>query len=347
MSAPSDNADILVVIPCLNEERHLEGLLRTLLADAGAPAARIVVADGGSTDRSVKIVQRLAAENPRVSLLRNPGRIQSAAVNLAMREFGAHAEYLIRVDAHARYPEDYVSRLIAIAREEGADAVTVAMIAEAPAQTCFQIANAAAQNSVLGAGGSAHRKAGGRQWVDHGHHALFRAGTFRAAGGYNETFSHNEDAELDLRITKLGGRILLAGDLTIGYFPRTSARALFRQYFKFGHGRARTLLLHREKPKPRQLAPVIVAPAVMLAALALLSAWSPWWALAAMPAAIWLTACLLFGVLLGLRLRKLCPAAAGLPAAIIHLGWSFGFWSRLLENPPAAERPGASAEQPR
>lgn len=331
MSADAANAaDILIVVPCLNEERHLEGLLRTLLADPGlnqpgAPKSQIIVADGGSTDRSAAIVNALCAEDPRIRLLHNPKRLQSAALNLAFSEFGGHARFLIRVDAHARYPADYISRLVSIAEHEGADAVTVSMVAEAPSGECFQIANAAAQNSVLGAGGSAHRKAGARRWVDHGHHALFRAETFRAAGGYDETFSHNEDAELDLRIAKQGGRILLAGDVIIGYFPRTTARALFRQYVKFGHGRARTLLLHKERPKPRQLAPVIIAPALCLALAA------PFWTWAAAPACVWLSACLVFGLWLGFRAGNLCAASAGIPASIIHLAWSLGFWSRLLD----------------
>ena len=38
------------------------------------------------------------------------------------------------------------------------------------------------------------RKSG---YVDHGHHAAFRAASFKAIGGYDETFSHNEDAEFD------------------------------------------------------------------------------------------------------------------------------------------------------
>ena len=37
-------------------------------------------------------------------------------------------------------------------------------------------------------------------WADHGHHALMRISAFRAVGGYDESFSHNEDAELDYRL---------------------------------------------------------------------------------------------------------------------------------------------------
>jgi succinoglycan biosynthesis protein ExoA len=313
---------LLVVIPCLNEEAHLPTLLPALARDPLAKDARIVVADGGSRDGSAAIVEAMAASDPRFALLHNPKRIQSAAVNLAAERFGAGAEYLIRVDAHAGYPEDYFSKLVEACESSDADSVTVAMIAKSHGGGCFQVAAAAAQNSKLGTGGSAHRAAGGRRWVDHGHHALFKLETFKRVGGYDESFSHNEDAELDARLTDAGGRILLAADIVIDYYPRSAARALARQYFKFGQGRARTIAVRRKVPKLRQLAPLGVAPAVLIVALAPLTPW------AVLPAAAWLVLCLGFGALLGLKERRWCAALAGVPAAIMHLAWSAGFWTQ-------------------
>jgi len=316
---------LLIVIPCLNEAAHLPGLLSLLCADPAARDARIVVADGGSTDASGDIVRRFAADDARVLLLANPKRIQSAAVNLAVACYGADAETLIRVDAHANYPADFLTRLIAASHETGADTVTISMRATSEDGACFQAAAAAAQNSVLGAGGSPHRKGGARRWVDHGHHALFKLSAYRGAGGYDESFTHNEDAELDARIRERGGRILLAADILIDYFPRKTARALARQYFGYGRGRARTAAKHREPLKPRQLAPLAVTPAIGLCALAPFSLW------AIAPAATWLALCLSFGALLGLRERRVCAAFAGIPAAIMHATWSAGFLLEMLK----------------
>lgn len=320
----------LIVIPCLNEEAHLPALLALLTTEPAAANARIVVADGGSTDGSAEVVRAFGARDPRVVLLANPKRIQSAAVNLAVARYGADAETLIRVDAHARYPSDFLTRLLQAANETGADSVTISMRAASESGACFQTAAAAAQNSVLGAGGSPHRKGGERRWVDHGHHALFKLAAFRAAGGYDESFTHNEDAELDARIRARGGKILLAADILIDYFPRTTARALARQYFSYGRGRARTVLKHKEKLKPRQLAPLAIAPAIVLAALTPFSLW------AAAPAAMWLTLCLVLGALLGMRDRSVCAAFAGAPAAIMHAAWSAGFIAEIMAPTRAA-----------
>lgn len=328
---------LLIVIPCLNEEEHLPALLDALCTDPATADARIVVADGGSTDSSAALVRARAAIDPRVTLLTNPKRLQSAGINHAVAEYGADSDILIRVDAHAAYPTNYVSRLIAAFRESGADSVTVAMRAAAKQGACFQIATACAQNSVLGAGGSPHRKAGARQWVDHGHHALFRMDGFRDAGGYDEMFSHNEDAEFDHRLCKRDGKILLAADIAIDYFPRSTAAALARQYFAYGRGRARTMLKHAAPLKLRQLIPVMIAP---VAALALLTPLTP---IAAAPALAWLGLSLAFGLMLGLRARNLCACASGAAAAIMHLSWSLGFLDHLARRVSSRRRPALAA----
>ncbi|GAM96396.1 succinoglycan biosynthesis protein exoA [alpha proteobacterium U9-1i] len=308
---------VLVVIPCLNEEAYLPGLLAQLSADDNV--ARIVVADGGSTDRSAEIVRRAAEADARIVLLHNPARIQSAGVNLAIKTHGGEAAFFVRVDAHAGYPSNFIATLLAAQSETNADSVTVSMRAVARLGACFQHAASAAQNSALGAGGSAHRSGGARRWVDHGHHALFRTSTFVGVGGYDERFSHNEDAELDLRIVQSGAKILLAADILIDYYPRKTPSALARQYFNFGHGRARTTRKHDVALKARQLAPAMIAPVIALAAFAPISVWF------AAPMLSWLGLCLGYGAILGLRERNSCAAGAGIAAAIMHAAWSLGF----------------------
>jgi succinoglycan biosynthesis protein ExoA len=326
-------APLLIVIPCLNEEAHLPALLTRLVAGVADRPARIVVVDGGSTDRSAEIVRAFAESEPRVSLLHNAKRVQSAAVNMAVRLHAADAEIFVRVDAHAHYPPDFIANLIAAYEETQAESVTVAMRARAHERTCFQAATASAQNSVLGNGGSAHRQAGKRQWVDHGHHALFKVASFLAVGGYDESFTHNEDAELDARLRANGGKILLAANIVIDYFPRRTARNLTRQYFMYGRGRVRTMLKHRAPLKPRQLIPVVIAP---MAAAALLAPIAPWTAL---PFAAYLALCLGYGLVLGAREKRGCAGAAGAPAALMHLAWSAGFWTQLLVSVGPTHKP--------
>lgn len=234
---------ILVVIPALNEAQAIEGVVDALAQDwPERYDVRIVVADGGSTDGTVQQVRRMAETRPWLSLLPNPKRIQSVAVNLAARAAGQDADILVRCDAHADYPAGYVRRLVETLERTGADAVVVPM--DSGGENCVQRAVAWVSDTPLGSGGSAHR--GGRRsgFIDHGHHAAFRMESFRRAGGYDESFTHNEDAELDCRQRALGSRIYLDADVRIGYSPRATLGGLWRQYFNYGRGRSRTVRRH-------------------------------------------------------------------------------------------------------
>jgi succinoglycan biosynthesis protein ExoA len=331
---------VLIVVPCLNEEEHLPALLADLLRDAHG--ARVVVADGGSIDRSRDIVLALARGHANLVLIDNPRRIQSAAVNLAARLRGTGCKWLVRVDAHAGYPVGYVDRLKVAAAGTRATSVVVPMTTRG--EGCFQQAAAAAQNSILGTGGAPHRHKAGGAWVDHGHHALFDLPLFMAVGGYDETFAANEDAELDRRLLAAGGRIWLEPQGAITYYPRATIGALFRQYRNYGCGRARNLRRHPVPVRLRQMLPLGVIPAILSAVLGLTAA-AVWpvtasaGLLLALPMLCWLAGSIVAGLALGVRARSGCGACAGVAAITMHAGWSLGFIAEALSRRPLPSPP--------
>jgi len=180
-----------------------------------------------------------------VSLLINPKRVQSAGFNLAVSEFGEDAEFVIRIDAHAEYPGDYCQVLVEEAERTGAASVVVAM--KTMGIGWFQRAVAAAQNSRLGNGGAAHRLARtDGAWTDHGHHALMRIDALKRAGATTSPFlpmkTQNSTFACGSWIQDLAD-----GRTSIGYYPRSSAGSLFRQYANWGTGRAKTVLKHHTR----------------------------------------------------------------------------------------------------
>ncbi|WP_375450179.1 glycosyltransferase family 2 protein [uncultured Devosia sp.] len=331
-------ARCLIAVPTLNEARHIALLLEHLLVEAEAMDGSIVVIDGGSTDGTQDIAGRYAAEHERITLIHNPKRIQSAAMNLAVEQFGDGADYVIRIDAHGKYPPDYCRALVREAREIGADCVVVPMLTVG--ENTFQRAVATAQNSLVGTGGSAHRNGTGGRMVDHGHHALMSIPAYRAIGGYDESFRHNEDAEMDYRFTQAGYRIWLTNATVMTYYPRSTPSGLFKQYFGYGGGRARNVLKHRMVPRIRQLVPLAILPAVVLAALSFVH-WS-----ALVPLVAWCVACLALGLVAtgrhvqdyGLPVSR--APLVGVAAMIMHLAWSSGFWLHLARNVTGPRKAG-------
>ncbi|MFN7104353.1 MAG: glycosyltransferase family 2 protein [Pseudorhizobium sp.] len=316
------NTRTLIVIPCLNEAGNIERLLRQLEVSRDTTRMPIVVVDGGSTDGTVGIVETLANEIPDLLLLHNPKRLQGPGINLAVERFGGDCEFLIRIDAHGDYPLDYCQALLREAVELQADSVVVGM--KTVGFGFFQKAAAVAQNSKLGNGGSKHRAGGGGQWVDHGHHALMRISAFRAVGGYDEDFSHNEDAELDYRLRKSGFTIWMTAETFMTYYPRATASSLYRQYLGYGRGRAKNMLKHQVLPKLRQALPLAVAPIAVGALLAFVH-----W-ITAVPFILWAVLCLAYGFWIAISQRNPYGPLAAVSAMIMHFAWSAGFWSEVL-----------------
>lgn len=316
----------LVVIPTLNEAAHIEALLLGLVRELGYPAdALIVVVDGGSTDGTPALVERVASSHPNVRLLHNRKRTQSTGINLAVREFGEHAEILVRCDAHSVYPEGFCGRLLATMERTGADSVVVPL--DSIGKSPLQRAIAWLSNSPLGTGGAQHRAGRASGFVDHGHHAAFRMAMFRKAGGYDEGFVCNEDAELDCRQRALGARIYLDATIRVAYYPRATLRALYLQYFRYGCGRSRTVRRHPGSVRLRQLA--VPAHVVASAAAVLASPSTPW--LLAWPA-MYAAALTLGSVAIALRERSWAGLLAGPAAAIMHAAWGIGFLWGLLQG---------------
>jgi len=226
------------------------------------------------------------------------------------------------VIADAVQPIGHAGSESVVAEAQAVDAVVVGMVTRAAGG--FARGVAAAQNSRLGTGGAAHRTGARAGLVEHGHHALMRIAAFTAAGGYCETMPCNEDAELDLRMTAGGARIWLAPEVPVTYFPRGTAKGLFRQYLRYGAGRATTVRRHRCRLKLRQALPLAIAPACLLALAAPLAP------VLALPAASWALLCQGWGLTLAVRERRADTLWAGTAAMIMHLAWSAGYWKQEI-----------------
>jgi succinoglycan biosynthesis protein ExoA len=112
----------------------------------------------------------------------------------------------------------------------------------------------AAMTSRLGAGPAAFRREGGEpRYVDTVYLGAFRASTIREIGGYDEWSGGNEDAELAWRAQRFGG-VYLDPSIRSYYLGRDGLGPLARQFYRYGHNRARTIRKHPGSLSWRQLA---------------------------------------------------------------------------------------------
>lgn len=262
---------VTIAMPAYNEERFIEACIASVQAqDYPHELVEILVADGRSTDRTRDILARLAEADPRIRVIDNPARLQAAGLGLLVKE--ATGDILVRMDVHAEYAPDYVRKCVETLERTGADNVGGAQ--RAKAKTFFQKALCAALQSPLGVGGARYRSADAEGFVDTVFLGAFRRKVFETVGLWDPGAITNEDAELNQRILDSGGQIYLSRDIVVHYFPRDSLKGLAKQYYKYGRGRARTLLKLGTVPTIRPFGPFL-----MVSGTAAMLAFPPAWPL--------------------------------------------------------------------
>ena len=260
---------VTIAMPAFNEENYIEACIASVQEQDYPPELiEVLIADGRSTDKTREILERLHAADPRIKMVDNPARLPAAGLGLIVKQ--ATGDIIVRMDVHAEYAPDYVRTCVETLEKTGADNVGGAQRAQA--RTPFQRALCAALESPLGVGNARYRDSDSEGFVDTVFLGAFRRKVFETVGLWDPGAITNEDAELNQRILDSGGQIYLSRDIVVHYFPRDSFGSLAKQYFRYGRGRARTLLKLGRFPTFR---PVI--PFLMVSGAAALLAIPPLW----------------------------------------------------------------------
>lgn len=318
---------VSVVMPVLNEERHLRHSVERILDQRGVDDLEVVIAVGPSRDRTMDVARELAAADPRVRVVDNPTGKTPAGLNAAIAV--STGQVVVRVDGHAMIPADYVATGVKALHETNADNVGGIMAAEGT--TDWERAVARAMTSVFGVGGASFHVGGEPGPALTVYLGCFRRSALDRVGGYDESMERAQDWEMNLRIRQSGGTVWFTPDMRVTYRPRPTARALARQYFDYGRWRREVARRHPETVSIRYLAaPVAVAVMAAGAVMGLLGALvGPSWLLVGFIApAGYVMANLAASVLTALRTPRLSVASAlrlPLAYATMHLAWGAGF----------------------
>jgi succinoglycan biosynthesis protein ExoA len=309
---------VTIAMPCLDEAGFIDACIRSVQAQTyPRDQLEILVADGGSTDGTLDVLARLAQEDARIRVIDNPERVQAAGLNRILGE--ARGEVIVRMDVHCEYAPDYVEKCVETLERTRSDNVGGA--ARCRGKTPFQMAVCAALRSPLGAGGAPHWDPESEGLVQTVPFGAFRRSVFGRIGPWDPGAVTNEDAELNQRLVDAGGRIYLSREIVVHYVPRGSMPALARQYYRYGCGRARTLLKHRRFLTVRPALPflAVVTGLVLVAAL-------PWTNAALYAAALATIAFALEAIRVGSSggPGRVAWVATILPTIVISHGLGFG-----------------------
>jgi glycosyltransferase involved in cell wall biosynthesis len=247
----SPKREISVILPVLNEEKYLTDAVNAILAQKYDGKIEVILAIGPSQDRTLEIAQQLHKNDSRVVIVDNPTGRTAAGLNLAI----ASSQYsiIVRVDGHANIPNNYCNLVSEILENTGA--VNVGGVMAAEGRSLFERSVARAMRSPLGVGASRFHTGGGAGEVDTVYLGAFRKEALLAVGGFDERFTRAQDWELNFRLRQAGGIVYFDPRLIVTYRPRSTIKALAKQYFEYGRWRRVVSRRHKGTINYRYLAP--------------------------------------------------------------------------------------------
>jgi succinoglycan biosynthesis protein ExoA len=269
VSAVSADPLVTVVMPIRNEEHFIGRSLGAVL-DQDYPPHRmeVVIADGMSTDGTREVIARLASDRPAIDVhvCDNAGGIVSCGLNMALAR--ARGDIIVRVDGHTLISPDYVRQCVAALQRSGAENAGGRM--DAVSEGTFGRAVSLATSSPFGVGDARFHFSTREEFVDTVYMGAWPRRVFDEIGLFDEELIRDQDDEFNYRLREHGGKVLLSPLINSRYYPRTTPRTLWRQYFEYGFWKVRVMQKH-----PRQMRWRHFVPPVFVAALLLLLCTSP------------------------------------------------------------------------
>jgi glycosyltransferase involved in cell wall biosynthesis len=363
----SKNISQTVIIPTRNEEDYIEACINSLIDDWVISTTEFLIVDGKSKDRTIEIVKKNFA-HLNLKILENPNLYQSYAMNIGIKNSSSKDTHpwfsnegvqpedwcaiMIRADAHCIFPPNYIRNLRQTIRDnigvEGAGVLNMGSIQNAVGTDTFTKAVATVMNSKYAMGGVKYRQ----KQFNH-EDKLIDSDTAYLGGWmkgylegnidlfispddeylvYNQEFQINEDYELNIRINKsYHPGVVVNTELVVNYFVRNSLSGIIKQFFRYGLWKTKTLSIHPDSLKKRQLAPVAFV--LFLATLVIGNLILPY---PYIPILNWVSSAIGFcWLILILRIWKDSPKITNIlliPVIVLsmHISWGLGFLYGLL-----------------
>lgn len=315
-----------VIAPCRNEAAYVDNFCDSVLRQQLPPNWRmeVLVADGESDDGTRERLFQRCAQDDRLQLVENPGRIVSTGLNACIAR--AKGDVIARLDIHTQFASDYLEKCLKTLERTHADNVGGPWVAQGTGP--MGVAIAAAFQCPWVVGGALSRNLQHEGEVDTVYLGCWPRAVFDRFGLFDETLVRNQDDEHNLRMRRAGGRLWQSSLIHSVYHPRNSLSHLFAQQQQYGYWRPLVVRKHGQPGSIRQL-----VPACFLAALVVCSLIAPWMT---MPIAGLMTVYSFYLVLASMAATQ--PTGQWrmlwrLPAVItaFHMGYGWGTWRGLLD----------------
>ncbi len=257
---------VSVVMPIYNEEKFIQKCVESLLTqDYPKEKMEWIFVDGGSADKTKEILknyQKIYFDL--IKIFDNPNKTVPYAMNIGISN--SKGKYIVRLDAHAEYNSDYISKCVHYL--DTTDADNVGGVAETKGQGEVGQSIALMLSSKFGVGNSQFRTNGESGYVDTVPFGAFRREVFSKYGGYDERLTRNQDNEMNYRIRKNGGKIYLSRDIKLSYYCRNSVSEISKMALLNGRWNVITMKLCPGSMSIRHFVPLALVLSILVLSIA-------------------------------------------------------------------------------
>lgn len=225
---------VSIIIPCRNEEKFIAKCIESIISqDFPKDHLEVLVLNGMSEDKTEEIAKGYSKKYSFVKVLPNPKKITPVAMNIGIRE--SKGDVIMKMDAHAVYENNYISDCVKYLEEYEADNVGGVLKTAPSKNTLLARAVALSISSLFGAGNSYFR-IGHREprEVDTVAFGCYKKEVFDKIGLYDENLARSQDIELNLRLKKAGGKIVLLPKVVAYYYPQSTLSGFLKHNFVDG-----------------------------------------------------------------------------------------------------------------
>lgn len=224
-------------IVAYNEGTVMEHILQDVAAqDFPHEDMEVLLVDSVSDDDTREKMEQFASRCQelgfkKIAVLQNPKRKQAAGWNVMIQE--AQEDIVIRIDAHASIPVDFVRKNVELHKQgENITGGPRPNVIDQP--TAWKETLLLAESSMFGSSIAPYRRQTGRRYVDSMFHAAYRREIFQQVGVFNESLGRTEDNELHYRMRKAGYQFCYDPDIVSYQHIRNSFGGMIKQ--KYGNG---------------------------------------------------------------------------------------------------------------
>lgn len=240
---------ISVIMPVLNEEKTISKCLDALLSlDYPKDKVEIIIAYGNSDDSTNDILEDYANKHKNIKIYPNKTGNTSIGRNICLRM--STGKYIMNYSGHAIAEPNLLKVLSSKLETAPDDVVSVGCSNISPKKnqsTIGELSGFIFESIIGGKGFFVQNESYDKeQYVDHISFALYKKDKIEE---FDEFFWCGQDAELDLRLTKKGYKILYTPETRVYHHKRENIKSLFRQMYKYGFARAKMGKKHKNAVK--------------------------------------------------------------------------------------------------